>query len=210
MAETYDTVIIGGGAAGFTAGIYAARDRCRALLLERVAAGGQVLNCEHIENYPGFPDGIAGYTLGPMLQQQAMKLGLTVQLADAIKAHGIDEIVCVAVNDTMVLAAWAREREATGKISMLSDGLCEFTRAIGLEQDLSSRGFGMRSKRYAMLIEDGKVTDISVMITGSITIDIANPSVLAQRCPRWCVRRMPSHWHQTTRPLKTTWIMTRS
>jgi thioredoxin reductase len=47
MAEIYDMVIIGGGAAGFTAGIYAARDRCQALLLERVAAGGQVLNCEH-------------------------------------------------------------------------------------------------------------------------------------------------------------------
>jgi thioredoxin reductase (NADPH) len=82
MAETYDIVIVGGGAAGFTAGMYAARDRCRALLLERMAAGGQVLNCEHIENYPGFPDGVAGYTLGPLLQQQAMHLGLGVQLAD--------------------------------------------------------------------------------------------------------------------------------
>src|SRR5207249_1114344 len=82
MAEVYDMVIIGGGAAGFTAGIYAARDRCRALLLERVAAGGQVLNCEHIENYPGFPDGVAGYTLGPLLQQQAVQLGLGVRLAD--------------------------------------------------------------------------------------------------------------------------------
>src|SRR6266478_3761596 len=82
MAEMYDIVIIGGGAAGFTAGIYAARDRCRALLLERVAAGGQVLNCEHIENHPGFPEGVAGYTLGPLLQQQAMKLGLGVRLAE--------------------------------------------------------------------------------------------------------------------------------
>jgi len=79
MAEMYDITIIGGGAAGFTAGIYAARDRCRALLLERVAAGGQVQNCEHIENYPGFPDGVAGYTLGPLLQQQAMQLGLGVR-----------------------------------------------------------------------------------------------------------------------------------
>jgi len=96
-----------------------------------------------------------------------------VQHADAIKAQGIDEIVCVAVNDTMVLAAWAREREAAGKISVLSDGLCEFTRAIGLEQDLSSRGFGMRSKRYAMLIEDGKVTDISVEPPGEYGVSSA-------------------------------------
>ena len=90
MAEIYDIIIIGGGAAGFTAGIYAARDRCQALLLERVAAGGQVLNCEHIENYPGFPDGVAGYTLGPLLQQQAVQLGLGMRLADveAVRLEG--------------------------------------------------------------------------------------------------------------------------
>jgi peroxiredoxin len=73
----------------------------------------------------------------------------------------------------MVLAAWARERKATGKISMLSDGLCEFTRAIGLEQDLSSRGFGMRSKRYAMLIEDGIVSNISVEPPGEYGVSSA-------------------------------------
>ena len=90
MADLYDMVIIGGGAAGFTAGIYAARDRCQALLLERMAAGGQVLNCDHIENYPGFPDGVAGYTLGPLLQQQATQLGLGVRLADveAVRLEG--------------------------------------------------------------------------------------------------------------------------
>lgn len=85
-----------------------------------------------------------------------------VQYADAIKAQGVDEIVCVAVNDPMVLAAWAREHGATGKISVLSDGLCEFTRAMGMEQDLSSRGYGVRSQRYAMFIENGTVAEISV------------------------------------------------
>jgi thioredoxin reductase (NADPH) len=90
MADTYDIIIIGGGAAGFTAGLYAARDRCRALLLERFSAGGQVLNCEHIENYPGFPEGIAGYSLGPLLQQQATNLGLEIKLAEvqAIRLEG--------------------------------------------------------------------------------------------------------------------------
>ena len=82
MAATYDLVIIGGGAAGFTAGLYAARDRYNALLVERFSAGGQVLNCEHIENYPGFPDGIAGYSFGPLLQQQATNLGLEIKLAE--------------------------------------------------------------------------------------------------------------------------------
>ncbi|MBI3303552.1 MAG: thioredoxin-disulfide reductase [Deltaproteobacteria bacterium] len=90
MAGAYDIIIIGGGAAGFTAGLYAARDRCRALLLERFSAGGQVLNCEHIENYPGFPDGIAGYSLGPLLQQQATNLGLEMKLAEveAVRLDG--------------------------------------------------------------------------------------------------------------------------
>lgn len=102
-----------------------------------------------------------------------------VQNAEAIKAKGIDEIVCVAVNDAMVLAAWARENGATGTINMVSDGLCEFTRAIGLEQDLSERGLGMRSKRYAMIIEDGKVADIQVEPPGAC--DISKGESVLQR-----------------------------
>jgi thioredoxin reductase (NADPH) len=82
VSDRYDIVIVGGGAAGFTAGIYAARDRCRALLVERFSPGGQVLNCEHIENFPGFPDGIAGYTLGPLMQQQATAHGLELQMTE--------------------------------------------------------------------------------------------------------------------------------
>src|SRR5690242_14245083 len=95
MADVYDVIIIGGGAAGFTAGLYAARDRCRALLLERFAAGGQVLNCEHIENYPGFPDGVAGYSLGPLLQQQATNLGLEMKLAEVqeVKLAGDKQVL---------------------------------------------------------------------------------------------------------------------
>ena len=104
MAETYDIIIIGGGAAGFTAGMYAARDRCRALLLERMAAGGQVLNCEHIENYPGFPDGVAGYTLGPLLQQQAMNLGLSLQLADVEAVRLAGELKVLHTGDGEVQA----------------------------------------------------------------------------------------------------------
>jgi peroxiredoxin len=93
-----------------------------------------------------------------------------VQNAEAIKATGIDEIVCLAVNDAMVMTAWAREHGATGKISMVSDGLGEFTRAIGLDQDLSERGLGVRSKRYVMLIEDGKVAEIHVEPPGACEI----------------------------------------
>lgn len=98
MAGEYDIIIIGGGAAGFTAGLYAARDRCRALLLERFSAGGQVLNCPHIENYPGFPDGVAGYTLGPLLQQQATNMGLEMKLAE-VQSIAVDGAMKVLQTD---------------------------------------------------------------------------------------------------------------
>jgi thioredoxin reductase (NADPH) len=129
MVHTYDIVIIGGGVAGFTAGMYVARDRCRALLIERFSAGGQVLNCEHIENYPGFPDGIAGYTLGPLLQQHATNLGLAVQLAEvqAVRLEGdlkvvqTDEgeirapVVIIAVGSSFTKLGIPGEEEFAGK-----------------------------------------------------------------------------------------------
>src|SRR5215510_3493939 len=104
MANVYDIVIIGGGAAGFTAGLYAARDRCRALLLERFSAGGQVLNCEHIENYPGFPEGIAGYSLDPLLQQQATNLGLEMKLAEVHEVRLDGETTVLQTDDGEVRA----------------------------------------------------------------------------------------------------------
>jgi hypothetical protein len=61
MADVLDVLIVGGGAAGYTAGFFAARDGCRALLLEKFSSGGQVLDCEHITNFPGFPQGVAGF-----------------------------------------------------------------------------------------------------------------------------------------------------
>ena len=94
MPTTHDVIVIGGGAAGYTAAMFTARDRLRTVVIERFASGGQVLNCEHIDNYPGFPDGIAGYTLGPALQQQADAAGTEVRMSEvtAVRREG-DEIV---------------------------------------------------------------------------------------------------------------------
>jgi thioredoxin reductase (NADPH) len=104
MADVYDIIVVGGGAAGFTAGMYAARDRRHALLIEKFSAGGQVLNCEHIENYPGFPEGVAGYSFGPMLQQQAMNMGLEMKLAE-VQSVALDGSVKVLQTDDGELRA---------------------------------------------------------------------------------------------------------
>lgn len=73
---------------------------------------------------------------------------------------------CTAVNDAFVLDAWAKSQNAIDKITFLADGNCEFARKIGLELDLTQKGLGFRSKRYAMLIVDGVVKYIGVDETG--------------------------------------------
>lgn len=83
-----------------------------------------------------------------------------VAQADALKAKGIDEVLCLAVNDAAVLAAWSREHAAEGKVGMISDGCLNFTRAAGLEVDLSTRGYGPRCRRFSMIVNDGTVTHL--------------------------------------------------
>ncbi len=82
LGGNYDVVIIGGGAAGLTAGIYTCRAGLRTLMLERLMPGGQVINADRIENFPAFPDGISGADIGPLMQQQATQYGLEIRLAE--------------------------------------------------------------------------------------------------------------------------------
>ncbi|MBI3930742.1 MAG: thioredoxin-disulfide reductase [Chloroflexi bacterium] len=78
----YDVVIIGGGPAGLTAGLYAARGKLNSLLIEKAVIGGQITNAGLIENFPGFPEGIDGFELGQLMQQQAEKYGLKIISAE--------------------------------------------------------------------------------------------------------------------------------
>ncbi|MCB1441564.1 MAG: peroxiredoxin [Methyloceanibacter sp.] len=80
-----------------------------------------------------------------------------VSQADAFKAKGVDDVVCVAVNDPFVLEAWGKATGAGGAVTILSDGNAEFTKKIGMDFDGGGIGLGTRSKRYAMVVEDGVV-----------------------------------------------------
>lgn len=85
--------------------------------------------------------------------------------SDKIKATGVDAIVCTAVNDAFVMDAWGKSQNAV-EIVLGGDGNAEFAKAIGLELDLTERGLGVRSKRYAMIVNDGKVELLNIDTTG--------------------------------------------
>ena len=92
---------------------------------------------------------------------------------DALKAAGVDEIWCISVNDPFVMGAWGREQQAVGKVRMLGDGSAAFTNALGLAQDMSARGFGVRSRRYSMLVDDGVVKTLNVEEPGKFEVSDA-------------------------------------
>ncbi len=91
---------------------------------------------------------------------------------DEIRSKGVDSIVCVAVNDAFVMDAWGRDKNATDLV-MVGDGNGEFTRALGLEMDGSGFGLGMRSQRYAMIVDDGTVTMLAVEAPGEFEVSKA-------------------------------------
>jgi peroxiredoxin len=92
---------------------------------------------------------------------------------DKLKAKGVDEIWCVSVNDAFVMGAWAREQKSAGKVRMMADGSAEFSKALGLTLDLTARGMGVRSDRYAMLVEDGVVKAVNREEPGKFEVSSA-------------------------------------
>jgi peroxiredoxin len=90
--------------------------------------------------------------------------------AQSLRSKGIQEIVCLSVNDAFVMDAWGKAQGAAGKVRMLADGNGEFTRAVGLELDASGFGMGKRSQRYAMVANDGKVEQLHVEPGGGLKV----------------------------------------
>ena len=102
-----------------------------------------------------------------------------VEKASAIRQKGIDDVVCLSVNDAFVMGAWGEQQKAKGKVRMLADGNGELTQALGLSVDASGFGMGTRSKRYAMIVDDGKVTELLVEPGGGLNVSSAE-SVLSK------------------------------
>ena len=87
--------------------------------------------------------------------------------ADKIKAQGVDSIICMSVNDAFVMDAWGKAQNAE-EIVMLGDGNGEFSRALGLDMDVSGFGMGQRCKRFAMIVENGRITLLNIDESGSV------------------------------------------
>ena len=96
-----------------------------------------------------------------------------VQHNAALKTKGVDEVWCVSVNDAFVMGSWGRELGTKGKVRMFGDGNAEFSQAVDLTLDLTGRGMGIRSNRYAMLVKDGVVKALHVEEPGKFDVSSA-------------------------------------
>lgn len=104
-----------------------------------------------------------------------------VARAQALRDAGVDEVWCVSVNDAFVMGAWGREQGTGDSVRMMADGSALWTRALGLDQDLTKRGMGVRSLRYALVIDDGVVTHLWVEAPGEFGVSSAEAVLEALR-----------------------------
>lgn len=102
-----------------------------------------------------------------------------VENVDALKQKGVDDVICMSVNDAFVMGAWGKAQQATGKVRMIADGNGELAKALGLTFDGNAFGMGLRSQRFALIVEDGKVTEALIEPGGGLTVSSAE-SVLSK------------------------------
>jgi glutaredoxin/glutathione-dependent peroxiredoxin len=92
---------------------------------------------------------------------------------EKLKAKGVDTIACMSVNDAFVMGAWGRDQKTGDKVRMLADGSADYTKALGLELDLSARGLGLRCQRFSMLVDDGVVKTLNIEGPGKFEVSDA-------------------------------------
>jgi peroxiredoxin len=98
---------------------------------------------------------------------------------DALKQKGVDEIWCVSVNDAFVMGAWGRDQKSAGKVRMMADGSADYVKKLGLENDLTARGMGMRAQRFSLLADDGVVKAVNVEAPGKFEVSDAGTMLKA-------------------------------
>ena len=96
-----------------------------------------------------------------------------VENAEAIKAKGVDEIACTAVNDAFVMKAWGKDAGSDSTVTMLADGNGEFAQAVGLTMDGSKFGLGQRGQRFSMLVNDGVIEQLNIEAPGEFKVSSA-------------------------------------
>ncbi len=96
-----------------------------------------------------------------------------VQQGAALKAKGVDAVACMSVNDVFVMGAWKKDQGIAEEVTLLADGAAAFTKALGLEFDLTARGLGMRCQRFALVAKDGVVTHLAVEAPGAFEVSKA-------------------------------------
>jgi len=96
-----------------------------------------------------------------------------VEKIDELKAKGVDEVACTAVNDAFVMAAWAKSAGTDGKVTMLADGNGDFVKAVDLTMDGGKFGMGLRGQRFSMIVEDGVVRELNVEAPGEFRVSSA-------------------------------------
>jgi len=93
---------------------------------------------------------------------------------DKLKAKGVDQILCMSVNDAFVMGAWGRDQHSGGKVRMMADGSADYTKKLGLEMDLVARGMGTRCQRFSMLVDNGVVKTLNIEAPGKFEVSDAD------------------------------------
>ena len=97
-----------------------------------------------------------------------------LQNIDKLKAKGVADVICMAVNDAFVMGARARDQKSAGKVRMMGDGSAEYTKALGLEFDLTAKGLGVRCQRFSMLVDNGTVKTLNIEAPGKFEVSDAD------------------------------------